>query len=74
MPYDKPGGVQLGGMQEAKKLFLEEAKGIVDHMQDPEIKAALKEGRVKEIVALIAYLNSLGQGRIEAPKVSAKGQ
>ncbi|CRF49850.1 Cytochrome c oxidase subunit CcoO [Helicobacter heilmannii] len=74
VPYDKPGGVQLGDKEKAKKLFLEEAKGIVDHMQDPEIKAALKEGRVKEIVALIAYLNSLGQGRIEAPKVSAKGQ
>ncbi|GLH57437.1 cytochrome-c oxidase, cbb3-type subunit II [Helicobacter ailurogastricus] len=72
VPYDKPGGVQLGDMQEAKKLFLEEAKGIVERMQDPEVKAALKEGRVKEIVALIAYLNSLGQGRIEKP--SAKGQ
>ncbi|WP_163556089.1 cytochrome-c oxidase, cbb3-type subunit II [Helicobacter suis] len=70
VPYDKPGGVKLGNMQEAKKLFLEEAKGIVANMQNPQIKEALKKGQVKEIVALIAYLNHLGQARIAAPSKS----
>jgi cytochrome c oxidase cbb3-type subunit 2 len=28
-------------------------------MKSPEVKAALENGEVKEIVALIAYLNSL---------------
>ncbi|WP_104689559.1 cytochrome-c oxidase, cbb3-type subunit II [Helicobacter felis] len=65
VPYDTPNGVKLGDVKEAKARFLAEAKAIVDNMQNPEIATALKEGKVKEIVALIAYLNSLGQARID---------
>ncbi|WP_121021368.1 cytochrome-c oxidase, cbb3-type subunit II [Helicobacter vulpis] len=74
VPYDTPNGVKLGDIKEAKKLFLEEAKAIVDDMQNPQIAQALKEGRVKEIVALIAYLNSLGQSRIAHATPTKEGK
>jgi cytochrome c oxidase cbb3-type subunit 2 len=38
---------------------LADAQKIADDMQDPRIKSALAEGKVPEIVALIAYMNSL---------------
>lgn len=59
VPYDKPDMPKLGSLEEAKKLALEEAKAIVDDMKSPEVKEAYKKGEIKEIVALIAYLNSL---------------
>ena len=43
--------------------ILAEAKVLAEDMKDPEIKAALERGEIKQIVALIAYLNSLGQKR-----------
>jgi cytochrome c oxidase cbb3-type subunit 2 len=39
--------------------MIAEAKEIVKDMKDPGVKAALENGDIKEIVALIAYLNSL---------------
>ncbi|GMB93040.1 Cbb3-type cytochrome c oxidase subunit II FixO [Helicobacter bizzozeronii] len=71
VPYDTPNGVKLGDIKEAKKLFLEQAQTIVNDMQNPQIKEALKQGKVKEIVALIAYLNSLGQARVLKPQATS---
>lgn len=59
VPYDQPNMPTLGDKASAKAKVMEEAKVIVDQMKDPEVKAAFERGEIKEIVALIAYLNSL---------------
>lgn len=59
VPYDQPYGVKLGTYEEAKKDMLDQAKAIAADMRDPDVKAALENGQVREIVALIAYLNRL---------------
>jgi len=51
--------VPLGSLEEAKKLALEEAKKIAADMKDQDVKDAVAQGKIPEIVALIAYLNSL---------------
>lgn len=50
-------------METSRAEILAEAQLIVEDMKDPEIKAALQRGEIRQIVALIAYLNSLGQKR-----------
>ncbi|SFV54450.1 Cytochrome c oxidase subunit CcoO [hydrothermal vent metagenome] len=42
-----------------KPTVLAEAKKIAADMKDERVKAAMAEGKVPEVVALIAYLNSL---------------
>jgi cytochrome c oxidase cbb3-type subunit 2 len=59
VPYDKPDMPVLGSLEDAKKMALEEAKEIVDSMKNQEVKEAYDRGEIKEIVAIIAYLNSL---------------
>ncbi|WP_428737391.1 cytochrome-c oxidase, cbb3-type subunit II [Sulfurimonas sp.] len=68
VPYNKAvptrdGGtvtVKLGtSLADAKAMALEEAKVIAADMKDPKVKAAVEAGQIPEIVALIAYLNSL---------------
>ncbi len=59
VPYDQKGMPKLGEWEEAKKAAFKEASEIVNAMKDEEVKAAFKNGEIKEIVALIAYLNSL---------------
>ncbi len=59
VPYDVEGQTPLGTLEEAQESVKAEAQAIVDAMKDPEIKAAFENGEIKEIVALIAYLNSL---------------
>ena len=44
---------------DAYKLALEEAKKIAADMKDQDVKDMVKNGKIPEIVALIAYLNSL---------------
>ena len=44
---------------EAKAMALEEAKLIAADMKDQSVKDAVENGKIPEIVALIAYLNSL---------------
>jgi len=67
MPYDQPiDGVTIklgGNTAEAKELMLAEAKEIVADMKNQDVKDALARGEIKEVVALIAYLNSLGTKR-----------
>ena len=59
VPYDKADMPKLGTFDESKINVLAEAKTIVDDMKSPEVKAAYERGEIKEIVAIIAYLNSL---------------
>ena len=63
VPYDAEGMPALGTYADARAQMLKEAEAIVADMKHPGVKDALKNGEVKEIVALIAYLNSLGQTR-----------
>jgi len=52
--------VKMGGsIAEANALALAEAKVIVADMKDQDIKDAVASGKIPEIVALIAYMNSL---------------
>lgn len=59
VPYDAADGVKLGSYDDAKKQVMDEAKVIVDQMKDQDVKDAFAKGEIREIVALIAYLNSL---------------
>ena len=68
VPYDMENMPKLGTLEEAKKQAVEEAMVIVDNMKDAEVKAAFEPCKsnyldekceIKQIVALIAYLNSL---------------
>ena len=51
--------VPLGTFEEAKARALEEAKAIAAGMKNQSVKDAVARGEIPEIVALIAYLNSL---------------
>lgn len=59
VPYDVEGQTPLGSWEDAQVAAKAEAEVIVNAMKDPEIKAAFERGEIREIVALIAYLNSL---------------
>ena len=59
VPYDKPGNPKLGTLEEAKAAALEEAKKIAADMKDQNVKDAVAAGKIPEIVAIIAYMNSL---------------
>jgi len=58
-PYDKPGNPKLGSWEEAKAAALEEAKLIAADMKNQDVKDAVANGKIPEIVAIIAYMNSL---------------
>ncbi|RXJ57733.1 cytochrome-c oxidase, cbb3-type subunit II [Candidatus Marinarcus aquaticus] len=51
--------VPLGTLEEAKASALKEAQAIAADMKNQAVKDAVANGQVPEIVALIAYLNSL---------------
>ena len=53
---------------------MQEAKVVVDEMISQDVKDAFEQGEVKQIVALIAYMNSLGQSRRAATQVSQAAQ
>lgn len=59
VPYDADGMPKLGSFDDAKKQANIEAQAIIDQMKDESVKEAFKKGEIREIVALIAYLNSL---------------
>jgi cytochrome c oxidase cbb3-type subunit 2 len=67
-PYNKPIPMKDGttkvvkmgeNLHEARKMALEEAKLIAADMKNQDVKDAVEVGRIPEIVALIAYMNSL---------------
>nr|WP_321266851.1 cytochrome-c oxidase, cbb3-type subunit II [uncultured Sulfurimonas sp.] len=68
VPYNKPVPMKDGSTEivkmgnnvtEAHALALAEAKVIAADMKDQNVKDAVANGEIPEIVALIAYLNSL---------------
>lgn len=59
VPYDTPNMPALGTWDEAREAALAQAAPIVEAMSDEGVKEAFKRGEIKQIVALIAYLNSL---------------
>ncbi|PIF04871.1 MAG: cytochrome-c oxidase, cbb3-type subunit II [Arcobacter sp.] len=59
VPYDKEGMPKLGSWEDAKASALEEAKLVAKDMKTQSVKDAVNNGEIPEIVALIAYLNSL---------------
>ncbi len=68
VPYNKPVPMKDGSTKivklgksvaEANAMALAEAKIVAKDMKDQDIKDAIASGKIPEIVALIAYLNSL---------------
>jgi cytochrome c oxidase cbb3-type subunit 2 len=59
VPYDQKDMPKLGKFDEAQALALEEAKKIAKAMKNKDVENLVNEGKIPEIVALIAYLNSL---------------
>ena len=68
VPYNKPVPMKDGStkivkmgasLEEANALALAEAKLIVADMKDQDVKDAVANGQIPEIVAIIAYMNSL---------------
>ena len=68
VPYNKPVPMKDGSKEivkmgknlaEAKALALEEAKKVAASMKNQDVKDMVAQGKIPEIVAIIAYLNSL---------------
>jgi len=68
VPYNKPIKMKDGStvtvkladtFEEAKADMLKEAKAIAKDMKNEDVKEAVARGEIPQIVALIAYLNSL---------------
>ena len=68
VPYNKPVPMKDGSTEvvkmgknlaEAKALALEEAKKVAADMKNQDVKDMVAQGKIPEIVAIIAYLNSL---------------
>jgi len=68
VPYNKPVPMKDGSkkivkmgatLEEAKAMAIAEANVIVQDMKDQDIKDAVAKGDIPEIVAIIAYMNSL---------------
>ncbi|WP_170020505.1 cytochrome-c oxidase, cbb3-type subunit II [Campylobacter sp. RM16190] len=59
VPYDMEGMPKLGTWEETQAIVKEQAQMIVDEMKNQEVKDAFARGEIREIVAIIAYLNSL---------------
>jgi len=59
VPYDKPGMPKLGTLVQAKAEALSEAKKIAANMKNKKVKDMVANGKIPEIVALIAYMNGL---------------
>jgi cytochrome c oxidase cbb3-type subunit 2 len=59
VPYDKEGMPKLGEFEDTNATVLTEAKAIAADMKNQDIKDAVDNGKIPQIVALIAYLNSL---------------
>ncbi|MCH9813688.1 MAG: cytochrome-c oxidase, cbb3-type subunit II [Epsilonproteobacteria bacterium] len=58
-PYDQEGMPQLGSLADSQAKALADAQVIAAGMKNQDVKDAVANGQIPEIVALIAYLNSL---------------
>jgi len=59
VPYDQADMPVLGSWADAQVSVLEEAKLIAADMKNVSVKEAVANGEIPEIVAIIAYMNSL---------------
>jgi len=59
VPYDQQNMPKLGSWVDAQKNALTEAKILVADMKNQSVKDAVAGGEIPEIVAIIAYMNSL---------------
>jgi cytochrome c oxidase cbb3-type subunit 2 len=59
VPYDQNNMPKLGSWADAQETALAQAKAVVADMKNQSVKDAVANGEIPEIVALIAYLNSL---------------
>ena len=50
---------KVGTFEQANANVKEQAASIVESMKDEQVKSAFAKGEIRQIVALIAYLNSL---------------
>ncbi|MEF3192135.1 MAG: cytochrome-c oxidase, cbb3-type subunit II [Campylobacterales bacterium] len=50
---------KAAAFENAKRLMLEQAKAVASQMKNQEVKDAVERGEIRQIVALIAYMNSL---------------
>ena len=70
--FNTPYGDKIQAGEEAWKAYkptvLAEASKIAADMKNKDVKDAVAAGNVPEVVALIAYLNSLGTSRYKAKK------
>jgi len=58
-PYDAPHGTPLGSWDDAKEVALAQAREIAADMKNQDVKDAVANGNIPEIVAIIAYMNRL---------------
>ena len=49
----------LGTLEQTNANVKAEAAAIIENMKDEQVKSAFEKGEIRQIVALIAYLNSL---------------
>ena len=66
VPYDVPNlktSMKLGTIDEAREQFKADAAIVVEEMKHTQTAEMFSSGKITEIVALIAYLNSLGSSR-----------
>ena len=49
----------LGTLEQTNANVKAEAEAIIENMKDEQVKSAFAKGEIRQIVALIAYLNSL---------------
>jgi cytochrome c oxidase cbb3-type subunit 2 len=71
--FNTPYGDEIQPGKEAfekyyKEVALPEAQKIAADMKNQDVKDAVAKGEIPEIVAMIAYLNSLGDSRYAAKK------
>ena len=59
VPYDQGDNPKSGTLEEIRKMGLEEAGPIVAEMKSQAVKDAYAKGEVRDIVAIIAYLNRM---------------
>jgi cytochrome c oxidase cbb3-type subunit 2 len=59
VPYDQANQPKLGSWADAQDIALAQAKVVVADMKNQSVKDAVAGGEIPEIVAIIAYMNSL---------------
>ena len=59
VPYDQPGMPTLGDYPTFLANLRSEATTLAEEFKNPEVKAKAEQGEILEVLAIVAYLNSL---------------